>query len=727
MALLLLLFAALMGGDALSVVAEVPRADGAVHQGNTAVDERLPHLLLNDSEEDHHRMGEAVHGAHLLAQVGAGYEAARVLAAIASQARDSDPGNESIHILSEWGLTVEEVRQGSANEIQEKIAKAMQSNHRSGAALAHIRNLIELELYHDAAHLLRKDLLNSDDRVIEKNWGEILHRYRLPIELLHNDIKDAETKLVSSLQAAHQQNQIRSQIRFLRVIDPEASELARWLLWRSERDESGDDRDNPDDRADRDEEHRSPFERWVEGHHDEPDRDEHRPSIEELVPHVIHRAIGLADQSKASSRMLAMLVVRVAPESESADKARSLIRSLAKPVIRTLGGTIPVGKDSGAEMFETSQVRQYHLELSDGAIEQLHESPKHYVRATFREGEEVYRNVGVKLKGGWGSFRMLDGHSKAAFTVKFNQFVKDMRFHGLRRIILNNAVQDPSYIRESVGYSLFRDAGVPAPRVNYATLTVNKESYGLYVQIEAVTKDFLDRWYANTNGNLYEGPGDVMQWSELDLDSNQGLEDRSDLRRLAKSIERADDDNPWRSFSDLVDLDSFTRFIALEQIVNHWDGYTQTNNYRMYNNPETAKFEFFPHGADQLFEELESDVFRQQGGILSRALVQTELGKERYRRTMYELLDQVWDEGVIRKRIASAYRLIRPYVTRGSGNGRGVEEFEGTVRHLLRFVTNRRYFILSQLQATEQGHSWRERREDEFGFHSFLHRDLDDR
>ena len=249
--------------------------------------------------------------------------------------------------------------------------------------------------------------------------------------------------------------------------------------------------------------------------------------------------------------MLATLVIGIAPESESADKARLLISRLATPVIKTLGERIPVGKDAGATVFEVSQVRHYHLELSDDAIEQLHEAPKHYVRATFREGDEVYRNVGVKLKGGWGSFRMLDGHSKAGFTVKFNQFVKDMRFHGLRRIILNNAVQDPSYIRESVGYSLFRDAGVPAPRVGYATLTVNKESYGLYVQIEAITKDFLQRWYSNTNGNLYEGPGDIMQWSELDLDSNQGQEDRSNLRRLAEAIEKADDNNPWRVFSDL--------------------------------------------------------------------------------------------------------------------------------------------------------------------------------
>ncbi|MEE3193186.1 MAG: CotH kinase family protein, partial [Candidatus Poribacteria bacterium] len=440
--------------------------------------------------------------------------------------------------------------------------------------------------------------------------------------------------------------------------------------------------------------------------------------VEELVPQVIHRGINLAKRSKPSSRLLAMLVMEASPESESADKASSLIEKLAKPPTDTLLPTYFFEDDSGTELFGAERVREYHLELSDDAIKQLHEKPKHYVPATFREGSDVYKNVGVRLKGGYGSFRMLDGNSKAAFTVKFNQFVKDQRFHGLRRIILNNIVQDPSYMCEYIGYSLFRDAGVPAPRIGYATLIVNKKPYGLYVQVEAVTKDFLQRWYSKTNGNLYEGPGDIERWDELDLDSNQGREDRSDLRRLAEAIKEADEDDPWDSLAEFVDIDNFTRFITLEQLLNHWDGYTQTNNYRMYNNPDTMKFEFFPHGADQLFEDLRGSIFREQGGILSRALVHTSEGKERYDQMMYQLLEQVWDEDTIKSRIAKVYQLIRPHVIK-STKGRRVEEFEDAINRLLRFVDARRYVVLRQLKVAEKGNSWRERQH--FGFHSFLY------
>ena len=669
-------------------------------------DDELSPITFNGFEEDFHRVNEAV---QMLAELGAGYEAARVLAAIALRADDTDFGNEARHILNEWGITTDVVRRGDIKDINAKIAKARQKLHRRHSNVAHVRNLIELGLYAEAAHLLRQEGVKTDRGITERKWGEILHRYHLPIELLYNQAKDANNELLKALRAGQQQNQLRFQIRLLRAIDPESSEIAETIFRHSESHRRDEDHDR----------HRRPFEIWVEGRDDEPEENESEFKIEELIPRVVNHAINIANTNKLSARILATLVTEVDPNSKSADKARALIKKLSISTTNKLGSRVVSEEGASANLFGAKQVRSYHLELSDSAIQQLHEDPKHYVRATFREGDDVYKEVGVRLKGGPGSFRMLEGNSKAAFTIKFNHFVKGQRFHGLRRIILNNAVQDPTYMCEYIGYGLFRDAGVPAPRIGYATVAVNQEPYGLYVQVEAVSNDFLKRWYSKTEGNLYEGSfRDVVEWRELDLDSNQGRENRRDLRRLAKSIEKADDNNPWESLADYVDLGNFTRFIALEQLVNHWDGYTQTNNYRMYYNPETKKFEFFPHGADQLFQDVRGNIFRDQRGILSRALVQTDSGKQRYCQMMNQLLEQVWDESKIKSRIAETYRLIHPYIVTDLEKGRRVEEFEESIRRMLRFIDARRYAVLSQLQSSEQSPSWREYRRT--GFHSYL-------
>ena len=338
----------------------------------------------------------------------------------------------------------------------------------------------------------------------------------------------------------------------------------------------------------------------------------------------------------------------------------------------------------------------------------------------------MYRRVGVRLKGNWGSFRMLDGQSKAAFTIKFNAFEKKQRFHGLRRIVLNNAVQDPSYLNEHICYGLFRDAGIPAPRTAYAHLAVNDDPYGLYIQVEAVTRDFLRRWFSDQRGNLYEGPRDVVEWRELDLDTNQENENRADLRRLAETIEEADDDAPWRALAECLSVDDFALFLALEQFVGHFDGYTQTNNYRVYNDPAQQKFHFFPHGADQVFEDLTSGIFSEQRGILGRALLQTEQGKQHYLRAVQFIADEIWDEDLLRERVSDAYRVIQPYLLAREGKElRDSREFEEGVQRKLRFFSLRRYAVLGHLNRIRSAGSWRVRVEHE-RLPSFLYRSHQD-
>jgi len=80
----------------------------------------------------------------VLVDLGAGYEAACVSAAIAGRADDTDFGNQARHVLNEWGITIDLVRGGDVKDINAKIAKARQKMHRRHSNVSHVRNLIEL-------------------------------------------------------------------------------------------------------------------------------------------------------------------------------------------------------------------------------------------------------------------------------------------------------------------------------------------------------------------------------------------------------------------------------------------------------------------------------------------------------------------------------------------------------------------------------------------------------
>ena len=660
-------------------------------------------------------------GVRILARAGAGYEAARVLAAIAVQAEDSEFGHVAREQLERWGLTVDIVQDGDPAAINETIAnhRGEERGHSSDQSLAkHFQNLIQLGLLEHAADRLLSDRASHEDKEMNRLWGETLERYHIPHAMLKGDQKEA---LLDLLKGAQRHRQLRLQAYALWTVDHEAAEIAHRIFRRY--DSHGNEEAERDE--ERHEEEHGHFARWVERdqHHREEREEE---SAEELLAHAVQQALRLSNEHPKAAATLAALVIHFAPDSLAGNAAAPIAAKLEES---NSAPTQPHEKKPQDEddFFAINQVHEYRLEVSDEAIAQWRKSPKDYARATFYEGDTVYQNVGVRLKGGWGSFRMFDGKSKAAFTIKFNEFEKGQRFHGLRRIVLNNAVQDPSYLHEYLGYSLFRDAGIPAPRIAFANLHVNGERYGLYVQAEAVTKDFLTRWFEKTKGNLYEGPGDVLGWEELDLDSNQEKDDRSDLRKLASVIEAADDDDPWDTLAEHIDIDTFAKFLALEQLLNHWDGYTQTNNYRMYHDPDSEKFHFIPHGADQLFENLRGNVFRQQGGILGRALLQTDAGKERFHKALRTVLDTVWNEEFLRQRIAEVYLLVRAEAGRRPRKGRhDLNAYEHHVARMLRFISLRRLVVEAQLKRSASPASWREPNHEGGELHSFLFHDEGD-
>ncbi len=46
-------------------------------------------------------------------------------------------------------------------------------------------------------------------------------------------------------------------------------------------------------------------------------------------------------------------------------------------------------------------------------------------------------------------------------------------------------------------------------------------------------------------------------------------------------------------------MDQLLRYMALEGVTAHWDGYSTANNYRIYTAPPDGRFEWIPWGTDQ--------------------------------------------------------------------------------------------------------------------------------
>ncbi|HEX6688107.1 MAG TPA: CotH kinase family protein [Solirubrobacterales bacterium] len=293
-------------------------------------------------------------------------------------------------------------------------------------------------------------------------------------------------------------------------------------------------------------------------------------------------------------------------------------------------------EDPAAPMFRPDTIDVIDLQLPPESFKTLEDEPEdHYVEGTFSLAEtdgtpggvgpfSMPITVGIRLKGGNGSFRDLKD-KKAAFKIKFNQ-VKGQKFLGLKKLTLNNMVQDASMLHETMAYEAFRALGVPAPRTGYANVYVNGVNYGVHLNVETYDDVSLPHWFATTQ-HLYEAdePGvDVRPESQGEFEVDEGdEEDRGDLKALIAAANSGATD--WSGgMATTADLGEMTRMWAVERYTGHWDGYAgvalphippvRPNNYFLHSD-EAGLFSMLPWGTDQTWG-LDVEFDEPAGGLL---------------------------------------------------------------------------------------------------------------
>ena len=297
------------------------------------------------------------------------------------------------------------------------------------------------------------------------------------------------------------------------------------------------------------------------------------------------------------------------------------------------------------------------------------EHPYTYVDASVSIDGVVFPKVGIRKKGFIGS----QSHTRPSLKIKLNHIDKKGGIEGLKNLTLNNNQQDASQVSQFMGYALFNAIGSPAPRCAYAKVTVNGKNLGIYSHVESMRNPLLKRAFGNTKGTVYEGSVvDFYKEWENSFEHKRG-DDAPGREKIKALIDvLAEDQVSEQAISEHVDLDSFYRFWAIEGLLGFWDGYSgNNNNFFVYLNPETGKFHFLPWGADALFSNFD---MRNMGrnsaapisvkiqGLVAYKLYQLEEGKERYAKTMMDILENHWNEVKLLAELDRISVMIEPHM-----------------------------------------------------------------
>jgi len=253
------------------------------------------------------------------------------------------------------------------------------------------------------------------------------------------------------------------------------------------------------------------------------------------------------------------------------------------------------------KLYALDEIGEIRVELSEEAQASLRDKPREWVEASGTILGKPITKMGVRIKG-HRSLRPFD--SKPSLKLDFDRFLDGAKVHGVGEMVLNNMVEDPTMLREFLGYRLYRAAKVPAPRVGYVNLYIAGEHRGLYAVIEAPNEDFIRAHFPGELGVLYEGEYgcDLYPPDVAGFDRDLGKKGRKELRELTATAEKGTD----ALFYDKghpIDTEEFLAYLAVSAFIADFDGYRHAHNYRIYYHPKTGAWSFLPWGIDRSFKK----------------------------------------------------------------------------------------------------------------------------
>lgn len=240
-----------------------------------------------------------------------------------------------------------------------------------------------------------------------------------------------------------------------------------------------------------------------------------------------------------------------------------------------------------------------------------------YVHASLDFEGQTLPGVAVRYKGN-STFMMSRGQLKRSLKIDLNRFSKSTSFAGQTTLNLHSNVMDPSFMNEQIGYRMFRDAGIPAPRTAFARvyLTVpgqhSRKYVGLYSLVEEVDENF-EREALKQSGGLILKPETHSLFADLGPDwkkykdaydpkTSASPAQRQRLLDFARLVSSASDSDFAAQAPRFLDLDKFARYLALNTWQANMDSiYAMGHNFYLYLHPKTNLFEIWPWDLDLSF------------------------------------------------------------------------------------------------------------------------------
>ena len=350
-----------------------------------------------------------------------------------------------------------------------------------------------------------------------------------------------------------------------------------------------------------------------------------------------------------------------------------------------------IAQNPGDSVFAGVQVHSINIDFT---IPNYWDSLLYY----YEQGEEqnivghvtldgvLIDSCGIRFKG-QSSFS--HPNNKKSFKISFDEYRDDQLWDGMKSVALNNFYGDPTFMREKIHLDFCRNAGIAAPRANYANLSINDTSFAFYSMVESVDKKFLKSHYDNKNGDLFKAidgfensslvsdfrwytsvPDSYYTRYELKTDGSPTA--YPNLITLLDTLHHSTDIVPALSVE--MNLNSFYSAVAVDVLFANLDSYINTGrNFYFYFDPDTDLMEWIVWdvglsfggfgGGVSNFENLNLNylISSTQRPLLGKIYNNAQL-KNEYLYNLCLLYNNYFSEDLLFPQIDNITSIIRPFV-----------------------------------------------------------------
>jgi len=342
-----------------------------------------------------------------------------------------------------------------------------------------------------------------------------------------------------------------------------------------------------------------------------------------------------------------------------------------------------------------------------------------------------YDSVGVRFKG-QTSYSRVRGDKKS-FNITTDFMIDGQDVKGYQTMNLNNAYQDPSFLRDVLFTHLVRPH-IPVVKSAYTHLYINDQSWGLYPSVQQINKDFMKEWWLSNDGTLWRcdrpnatggNPGfgnGTAALNYLGSDTTQ--------YQTYYTLKSTEEDQPWDllvkltdvlentpltqledSISKYMDLDRTLWFLAAEIMFTDDDGYVfkGSMDYWLHWEKETGRAVPQEYDANTVMDPGKvttwSPFYRETEPnfpLMNRLFAVPSI-RQRYLAHFRTMMKESLNQSDVEARIDTYVNLVDSLVQMDPKKIYSYANFVSEVQELKDFVRDRYIYLSNHVEVAQQG------------------------